>query len=186
MTRQEEIHIIERIKKGEHALFDILVHEYSPKILSVVIGITGIKEDAEEVAQDVFVKAFFSINKFRGESSFSTWLFRIAYNMAISSIRKRRGINVPFDSIIFGRADDSLPPGERDPKEESFELLESIIKELDGDDRFLLMLFYNEEKSIKEIHEITGFSESNIKTKLHRIKNRLRERSGKKMEVCYG
>ena len=83
MCREEELKIIEKIKGGESLLYDRLVHEHSPKIMSVIRGVVGNNEDAEEIAQDVFVKAFFSLDKFRGDSSFATWLFRIAYNMEI-------------------------------------------------------------------------------------------------------
>ena len=82
MKREEELKIIERIKCGETGLFNQLVLGHSPKILSIVRGVVSNREDAEEVAQDVFVKAYFSLPGIRGECLFSTWLFWIAYNMS--------------------------------------------------------------------------------------------------------
>ena len=188
MTKEEEKSIIDRIKAGETPLFDKLVDYHSPKILSVITGVVGIKEDAEEVAQDVFVKAFFSLDKFRGDCAFSTWLFRIAYNMSISAIRKRRNNLIPLEMVSNFRQ-----ISEQSSENESDEIIRlnekrvlEIINKLDSGDRFLLLLFYNQEKSIKDISDITGLSEANIKTKLHRIKKRVRVMLGDKMEVCYG
>ncbi|HCV14809.1 MAG TPA: hypothetical protein DF637_00525, partial [Rikenellaceae bacterium] len=73
MCREEELKIIEKIKAGDSLLYDRLVLEHSPKIMSVIRGVVGNIEDSEEIAQDVFVKAFFSLDKFRGDSSFATW-----------------------------------------------------------------------------------------------------------------
>ena len=78
MKREEELLIIERIKGGETGLYKQLVDFHSPRILSIIRGVVKSREDAEEVAQDVFVKAYFSLSGFRGDCSFSTWLFRIA------------------------------------------------------------------------------------------------------------
>lgn len=186
MTREEEKIIVAAILKGETSLYDTVVQLYSPKIMSVVLGVIGNKEDAEEVSQDVFVKAYFSLNKFRGDCSLSTWLFRIAYNMSVSKIRHKKREFISLDVINDRLKDESGLPGEENQKENLLKLLEAAVNELDSAERFLILLFYNQEKSIKEIALITGLSESNIKIKLHRLKKRLKELTSNKMEVCYG
>ena len=191
MKREEELLLIEKIKGGDDSLYKVLVDKYSPKILSIVMGMVRNRGDAEEVAQDVFVKAFFSLKKFRGESSFSTWLYRIAYNMSISKVRKKsRYVNIA-DMGNFAAAEDisEIDNSEENirNREDKFKILDIIINELDPTDRFLLLSFYIHQKSIRELSEITGMSESNVKVKLHRIKKRLTALiSDKNMEVIYG
>ena len=178
MNREEELILIDKIKAGNDELYKLLIDSYSSKIISIVSGVVRDRSDAEEVAQDIFVKAFFSLKKFRGESSFSTWLYRIAYNMSISRVRKkRRYINV--EDIGNFVSSDSMDGTYTDyneeilNKEQRFRILENIVDELDPADRFLLLSFYLHEKSIRDISEITGISESNVKVKLHRIKKRM-------------
>jgi len=191
MEREEELILIEKIKSGDDALYKILVDRYSQKILSIVRGVVRSRGDAEEVAQDVFVKAFFSLKKFRGDSSFSTWLYRIAYNMSISKVRKKSRYVSMGDMGNFAAGqelfDGSDSEEENRNQENRFKMLDTIINELDPADRFLLLSFYIHEKSIREISEITGMGESNVKVKLHRIKKRLTALiSDKNMEVIYG
>ncbi|MDP3398307.1 MAG: sigma-70 family RNA polymerase sigma factor [Bacteroidales bacterium] len=187
MCREEELKIIEKIKAGDSLLYDRLVLEHSPKIISVIRGVVGNNEDSEEIAQDVFVKAFFSLDKFRGDSSFATWLFRIAYNMAISKMRKKRYSFVDIENAklpVF--MNDQNDENEAEERERKFIMLEKILKNLETHERFLIMLFYNQDKSIKEISQITGMGEPNVKVTLHRIKKKLAVIADSKMEVSYG
>ncbi|PKP00369.1 MAG: RNA polymerase subunit sigma-70 [Bacteroidetes bacterium HGW-Bacteroidetes-8] len=187
MKREEELRIIELIRNGDQELYKVIVEEYSPRVLSVIRGVIPCREDAEEVAQDVFVKAFFSLNKFRGDSSLSTWLFRIAYNMSISKTRLKKVNFVPVDSAqISSNYCSDNSEEEAYIREKRFELLNRMLSSLDTSERFLIALFYNHEKSIKEIADITGTKESNVKVKLHRIKKRMGEMVDEKMEVSYG
>lgn len=186
MKKEEEIKLIERIKKGETGLYNELVTLHSPKILSIVRGVVRNREDAEEVAQDVFVKAFFSLSSFRGESSFSTWLFRIAYNMSISKARLKRRDNIPCDNLENIPDNSRTDISENREKDKLISVLYAEVKELNPDDRFLILSFYMHEKSIREISEITRISESNVKVKLHRIKKRLSLSINEKIDLCYG
>ena len=90
MQQQEELELIRRIVNGETDLYAILARRYGRVVYTLVSRIVGCAEDAEELAQDVFLKAFRNLHRFNGRSSFPTWLFRIAYNTAISSVRKKR------------------------------------------------------------------------------------------------
>jgi len=186
MKRAEELLLIEKIKGGEHSLFNQLVIEHSPRVLSVIRGVLCNREDAEEVSQDVFVKAFFSLKLFRGECSFSTWLYRIAYNMAISKVRKKRGNYVQIDNLTIPDNGSFSISETIAEQEERHRQLGILLKELSTPDRFLLLSFYLQEKSIAELAEITRMSESNIKVRLHRMKKKMNTFLKEKMEVSYG
>ncbi|MFA5850739.1 MAG: RNA polymerase sigma factor [Bacteroidales bacterium] len=187
MTREEEILLINRIISGENHLYKDLVERHSTNIYNLVLGVVSDREDAEEVSQDVFVKAFFSLKSFRGECSFSTWVYRIAYNMAISRTRRKKRNFVPFDcnnSQIFSD-DDSFSEKSND-REIMYSILQKALFQLEAKDRFLILSFYMNEKTIKELMVITGMSESNVKIKLHRIKKKLSLIINENREVVYG
>jgi RNA polymerase sigma-70 factor (ECF subfamily) len=186
MTREQEIKIITRIKNGESALFNGLVLIHAPRILSIVRGIVGNREDAQEIAQDVFVKAFFSLHSFRGDSSFSTWLCRIAYNMSISSTRKRKQIIVPLEQTNIAVCKEEFLYYENETDKNEYIALYEIINKLPPGERFLIISFYLHKKSVAEISSITGMSEINVKVKLHRIRKKLSICAKEKMEVIYG
>ncbi|MDD2491079.1 MAG: sigma-70 family RNA polymerase sigma factor [Bacteroidales bacterium] len=186
MKKEEELRLIERIKEGETSLYNQLVSHHSPKILSIVRGVVRNREDAEEVAQDIFVKAYFSLKGFRGECSFSTWLFRIAYNMSISKTRSKKKINVPYENIEQLQDNSSSDIDIIEEREKMVKILYEAIETLDPGDRFLVLSFYNHNKSIREISEICRMSESNVKVRLHRIKKRLSLLIGDKIDFCYG
>jgi RNA polymerase sigma-70 factor (ECF subfamily) len=185
MKKEEELSLIKRIRDGEESLFNRFVIEYSPRVLSVVRGVLCNREDAEEIAQDVFVKAYFSLKGFRGDCSFSTWLYRIAYNMAISKVRQKRGSFIQIDNLSI--PDDRLSTAEKVDEQESIERqLCMVLEEISPPDRFMIMSFYIHQRSVAEIAEITGMSESNVKVRLHRIKKRMGTILKGKMEVSYG
>ena len=86
----DETHIIHRILKGETSLYEYFLDKYSQQVFILIIRIVENQEDAEELTQDTFLKAFEHLSSFKAESSFSTWIYRIAYNTAISATRKRK------------------------------------------------------------------------------------------------
>jgi len=185
MKKEEELTLIKRIIDGEESLFNRFVIEYSPRVLSVVRGVLNNREDAEEIAQDVFVKAYFSLKSFRGDCSFSTWLYRIAYNMAISKIRQKKSSFIQIDNLPI--PDDRISASEKVSEQEDLQKqLNILLEELLPSDRFMILSFYMHQKSIAEIAEITGMSESNVKVRLHRIKKRMGLILKGKMEVSYG
>ena len=187
MTKEEEIQLITKIKSGEGHLYKALVERHSSSVFNLIRGIVSNREDAEEIAQDVFVKAFFSIKGFRGDCSFSTWLYRIAYNMAISKTRSKKGdfISIDFNSTQILSEEVSVIE-KNNEREMMFNLLHKALIQLGPKDKFLILSFYMNEKSIKELTEITGLSESNVKVRLHRSKKRLNFLINDNREVSYG
>ncbi len=162
---------IRRILDGEDELYAVIVDRYSQRVFSLIVGIVGDRASAEEVAQDVFVKVFEKLHRFRGESAFSTWLFRIAYTTAISALR---GANRRETSLDEGRIAALPDTDEPDFNEGRIERMEAAIEKLPPADQALLKLFYMEERSIAEISYIVNGTQSNIKTRLHRIRCKLK------------
>ena len=94
--KDDERHIIQRILRGETALYEHFLNTYGQQVFILVARIVSNQEDAEELTQDVFLKAFQHLSSFKGTSSFSTWIYSIAYNTAISSARKKK-----FDTFVM-------------------------------------------------------------------------------------
>ena len=175
MERMSDASYIEKVLNGETDCFARLLERYGKQVFSLIVRIVGNREDAEELTQDVFVKVYGSLAQFRGESCFSTWIYRIAYNMAISAIRKIKMDCVPIDEILLSEASDE--PGD-DFFEDSdagirFDYLNRALKQLAPNERAMILLFYKENKTMKEIAVITGLTETNVKTKIFRIRKKL-------------
>lgn len=188
MRETDEI-IIERVLGGDRNAYALLVDHYKDRVFSLVVGILRNRELAQEVAQDVFVKAYSSLSKFRKQSGFSTWIYRIAYNTAISETRKRKHEIRSFDEQLERTASLQLDQNDRvEENEEKQRLLERALAELIPEEKLILMLYYFEDKSVEEISKTTGLSQSNVKVKLYRMRNKLKdimERIGGKELAVY-
>jgi len=170
-----DAYYIEKIQAGETECFSILLDRYSRSVFSLIVKIAGNREDAEELTQDVFLKVFRSLSSFQGNSLFSTWLYRIAYNVAISATRKKKEEWLAIEESMIDNVSESETSGEIEQleKEEQLSRLERAIEQLLPDERALVLLFYMQEKQVDEIVAITGLSTSNVKTKLHRIRKKM-------------
>ncbi len=169
-----ERHIIEKILCGATEKFAYFVEQYSNQTFSLIIGIVGNHEDAEELTQDTFLKAFNNLKRFNTDSRFSTWLYRIAYNTAISHMRKKASLALPIDEKLLTNINDrDVDIALDNESDERIEHLYSAIEKLQPEEKALLQLFYIEEKSIGEIAAIQNISESNARVKLHRTRKKL-------------
>lgn len=175
MELYDDIYYIERIKKGDTESFGCLVDKYSRQLFSLIVKVVRNREDAEELTQDTFVKIFRGLSKFKGESSFSTWVYRIAYNTAISSARKKKYELLALEDDELANVSEEAVADKlgRTGQEERLELLDRALEQLPPDDRALILLFYFQEKPVEEIASISGLSVSNVKTRLHRIRKKL-------------
>lgn len=163
---------VHRIKAGDIQAFTVIVSRYGEMVFTIVRKIVGNREDAEDITQEVFIKVFKSLERFREESEFSTWLYRIAYNTTISELRKRKSYHVPLkDCLLF---DCNLYADENDDDGEIKLLyLEKALERLSPDEVFLITLHYLDEQSVENMSKISNLSVSNIKVKLHRIRKKL-------------
>ena len=167
--------IIARVLQGDRNGYALLVDRYKDRVFSLVIGIVRNQELAEELAQDVFLKAYKSLKKFRKESSFSTWIYRIAYNTAISETRKKKQHIRSFDEQLEKTMNLTVEDYEvEETNEQRQVLLEKALKELFPEEKLILMLYYFEDKSVDEISAVAGLSQSNVKVKLFRLRNKLK------------
>ncbi len=174
---EREQELIRRILRGESDRYAELVDRYARMIQTLVARIIDRPEEAEEVTQDVFVKAFRQLGTFSGRSSFQTWIYRIACNTALSHARRtrRRNTLTGIDERRLGL----LPDEEVERLEEwvaherQLEALTRAVARLEADERALITLFYYEERSVNECAAILGLQENNVKVRLHRIRKKL-------------
>jgi len=175
MNFREDNYYIERVKNGDVAAFATLVDKHKDMVFTICVKIVRKSEDAEELAQDVFMKVYDKIDTFRGDARFSTWLYRIAYNAAISKTRKRRLEVEALDDYTINNysVDEVKEELQSIDKEEQQVLLKKAMDKLSDDDYLVIKLFYLEELPVKDISEITGLSQANVKVKLHRIRKKM-------------
>jgi RNA polymerase sigma factor (sigma-70 family) len=175
MKYQDDNFYIDRILGGEVAAYASLVEKHKEMVFSIALKILNNREDAEEVAQDAFVKAYQSLKSFERKSKFSTWMYRIVYNAAVSRTRKKKMEFVAMDDAIIRNYTETELTDRVDQLDENDQrmLMEKAIRRLPEEDHLLVTLFYHSDNSIDEISYITGLSASNVKVRLHRIRKRL-------------
>lgn len=181
--------LVERARAGELAAFEELTNRYERRIYTLAMRILGNQHDAEDVTQQTFLNALEHLETFRGDSSFATWLFRIATNAALKIIRKRRGLDtvsleqstepqdgsdtIPHPEYI---ADWRQTPDRLAQQAETRRVLEQALAELDEKHRLVFLLRDVEGLSIKETAEALGLTEANVKVRLLRARLQLREK----------
>lgn len=175
MEQKDEIYYITRILDGETEYFSVLLDRYSRPLYSLIVQIVGCPEDAEELLQDVFLKAYRNLSGYKRESKLSTWLYRIAYNVAISATRKKKQEFLYIEESTINNVPDEKADEVIDlaAGEEQINRLVSAIDHLSGEEKALITLFYYEDKSIEEISEVMKLSVSNVKVRLHRTRKKI-------------
>jgi RNA polymerase sigma factor (sigma-70 family) len=175
MKFETDIFYLQQILSGNVRAYGFLVEKHKEMVFSIALKIVHNREDAEEISQDAFVKAYQSLSGFKNEAKFSTWLYRIVYNSAISKVRKKKLELAPLDdSTINNYSDDKIDPDFFLVDEpDQFELLQKALQSLPEDENVIVSLFYQNENSIEDISAITGLTVANVKVKLHRIRKKL-------------
>ncbi len=163
---------VRRVLRGDLEEFSRLVSTYAPRMLNLAIGIVRRRDVAEDVVQDALVKAYEKLGSWRGESSLSTWLYRIVYTTALSSLRSGRNFFETAPEPSGSLADES---DDLQLSDENIERMRRALDELAPLDRTLVNLFYLEERSVRDVAAICGVSEANVKTRLHRARGRLKK-----------
>ena len=172
--KKEEAHIIKEILNGKTEQYEYFLDRYGQQVFVLVDRIVSCQEDAEELTQDVFLKAFQQLSSFKAESTFSTWIYRIAINIAISAVRKKRNDVLRLDDSVFANLSDTqVDAALEDESEEQMERLQQAMNQLEADERALITLYYLEERPLAEVAFILGLTEGNAKVKLHRIRKKL-------------
>jgi len=181
-TELTDTEIIKKILQGDQALFAQLVQRYQRYVFTLVSRFTSNREDAEEISQDIFVKAYRSLADFRGEAKFSTWLYTVVRTSCITFLRKKQLDTTSLDNertLIQLENKESGFNANIVEQKSRHALLNAAIRLLSPDDSQILTLFYKGEQSLEEIGRIMGLEPNTVKVKLHRARNRLREKMEK-------
>jgi RNA polymerase sigma factor (sigma-70 family) len=177
MDYKGDIYYIKQILAGNSNSYSYIVDRHKTKAYNLAYRICGNHEEAEELAQDSFVKAYRALGGFKMKSSFATWLFRIVYNTAISHVRiKKKGVlsleDFPADATDFIGSNTNEEEAEREYRSS---LVNFALQKITEEERGLISLYYYDEMSTDEISDITGISKSNIKVKLFRARQKMQE-----------
>ena len=177
MDYKGDIYYIEQILAGNSNSFSYIVDRHKNKAYNLAFRICGNHQEAEELTQDSFVKAYKSLGGFKMKSSFATWLYRIVYNTAISHVRiKKKGVlsleDFPADATDFIGSNTSEEEAEREYRSS---LVNFALQKIAEEERGLISLYYYDELSTDEISDITGITKSNIKVKLFRARQKMQE-----------
>lgn len=176
--------IISSVLQGDKNAFAELVTRYQNYVFTLTLRLIKNREDAEEVAQDVFIKAYRYLADFRGDSKFSTWLYTIVKTTSITFLRKKKlAIQSLDDEKTFEVADsrDSGMRADHVEKKSRVTMVNNAIALLSPDDAEVITLFYKAEQTLEEIAKILGLESNTVKVRLHRARTRLKE----KMETHY-
>ncbi len=178
-TGQNDIEIISKVLSGDHQAYGVLVNRYQNYVFTLVLRFTKNREDAEEVAQDVFIKAYRALADFRGTAKFTTWLYTIVNNTCITFLRKKKlEIHSLDNEKVFEIADnvDSGFSANQVEQKSKITMVNQAIALLGPDDAEVITLFYKAEQSLEEIAQILGVEANTAKVRLHRARARLKEK----------
>jgi RNA polymerase sigma-70 factor (ECF subfamily) len=187
VVKEDEPVLVAAAQAGDISAFETLVSRYERKIFRLAQNITQNREDAEDVMQEAFLKAYEHLSGFQGNSRFYTWLVRIAVNQALMKLRKRRPNQVSIDEEV-NTGEDLIPreiedwgpsPEDRYKQTEISDILSSTIADLDPPFRIVFQLRDIEELSTEETAEALGLSVPAVKSRLLRARLKLRQKLDK-------
>ena len=172
--QQDNIYIT-KVLEGDRNAFAYLVDKYKTMVYSLALRVVKDREEAEEISQDAFIKAYQSLASFKGKAKFSSWLYRIVYNTAISKLRQQPAGRVSLDESNIS---DTLYMESKEnydtlSAEERKKYLEKALDSLDRDEKMFVILYYYEERDLDEISTIAGLTKTNTKVKLFRARKKM-------------
>jgi RNA polymerase sigma-70 factor (ECF subfamily) len=181
-TGTTDTDIIGLVLKGDQNAYALLVERYQSFVFTIVLRYVKSREDAEEVAQDIFIKAYRSLADFKGTAKFSTWLYTITTTTCISFLRKKRlDVQSLDNEKVFATADniDGGMNANQVEQKSRVTMVNEAIKLLSPDDAQVITLFYKAEQTLEEIAQILGKEPNAVKVQLHRARGRLKEKMEK-------
>jgi RNA polymerase sigma factor (sigma-70 family) len=175
MDQKSDIQYIEQILSGRTNAFSHIVERHKNKAFNLALRICGNYEEAEEITQDSFVKAYRALGEFRMKCSFATWLYRIVYNSSISHVRSRKARVLSLEDFPADAADFLTTASTEDEADKEYKnsIINFALQKLNEDERGLLTLYYYEELNLDEMEQVTGISKSNIKVKMFRARQKM-------------
>lgn len=169
MQQLQDPDIIQLVLKGQQQAYSVLVERYQHFVFTIALRYVQNREEAEELAQDTFVKAYRSLADFKGQSKFSTWLYAITTNTCMSHNRKKK------ESIVSLEERHEFIAADHKDNKTSQALIRQALQHLPEGDAQVITLFYLAEQSLDETGQILGLSLSNVKVKLFRARQKLRD-----------
>ena len=179
LTGLNDNEIISKVLSGDQQAYALLVDRYQRYVFTLTLRFVKTREDAEEVAQDVFIKVYRSLADFRGASKFSTWLYTIVNTTCITFLRKKKLETHSLDNEKVFEAADSIDSGMRAnlvEQKSRVAMVNKAIQLLNTDDAEVLTLFYKGEQTLDEIAAILAIEPNTAKVRLHRARTRLRDK----------
>ena len=171
---KRDAQLVREVLSGDSSAFAELMSLYKKRVESLGMSFFKNAADAEDFAQDVFLKAYTKLDSFRGESLFSTWLTRMAYNTAINAVNRRaQFLSIADENLL---PDNGLTPEEKELRLLTMETVRESLKELPEKYKIVLDLYFFYDNSYSEISEITGLAENTVKSHIFRAKKLLREK----------
>lgn len=175
MSQNQDQYYIDKVINDDTQAFSVLVDRYKHMVFTLAMKILKNREEAEEVSQDVFIKVYQALHTFKGDSKFSTWLYKIAYYRSLDYLKKQgRSVNANsvdistvYDLAAVENTLDGLEANERKIT------IKNAIAELPEDDAVIITLHYFEELSLKEISEVMSIATNTAKVRLFRSRKRL-------------
>ena len=178
-SKFSDIELIEQTLAGNQSAYADLVKRHQRFVFTLALRFAKTREDAEEIAQDCFIKAYRSLNSFQRQSKFTTWLYSIVYTTAMTALRKKRVDTDSIDDentyIQIENQSSGYDVNNAENKSRSFYLNQAIAQLL-PDDAAIITLFYKGEQSLEEIGQALGIEANTVKVKLFRARQRLKER----------
>jgi RNA polymerase sigma-70 factor (ECF subfamily) len=167
--------VIKKVLEGDRDAYAFLVDKYKTMVYTLALQITKDREEAEEVAQETFIKAYRSLKNFQGKARFSSWLYRIVYNTAISNLRRRKKAEISIDEtdVPDTAFEEGMPERETLSGYERKKYLELAMDSLEPDERIFIILYYYEERALDEIAQIAGITKTNTKVRLFRARKKM-------------
>src|ERR1017187_10460433 len=164
MIKTDDQHCIHLVRQGDTNAFAVLVDRYKNMVFTLLLKMLKDREEAEEVAQDTFVKIYKSLSKFNGESKFSTWIYKVAFNTCLDRLKKNKRSQpvAGMDAFIEQEAKSLTNVLDSIEEKERKQMIQDCLHSLPGEDSFLLTLYYYEEQSLEEIAKIIGITHNNV------------------------
>ncbi|MFN3650136.1 MAG: RNA polymerase sigma factor [Armatimonadota bacterium] len=177
-----DLRLLERARQGDRQAFESLFRKYQGYVYNVSLGMLSNGEDAADVTQETFLRLHRSLGSFRGDSTFSTWLYRVAVNLCITEIRRRGKSRFEFlDDVRHEDESRLLEEPEPDPEElmqqqEDHQVVHRVLRTLPPDYRAVMVLRHFQQLAYEEIAEVLNLSLSQVKTRLFRARKMFKER----------
>ena len=167
---------VQQVLSGNTSAFAYFVETYQDMAFTIARRICGNVQDAEDVVQESFVKAYRNLHAFRGESKFSSWLYRIVYNTAVTHTQTAMWASNPEVKLSEVREASELDTEKQIEALERTGMVQEVLNNMPKGDALLLTLYYLEDNAVKDIAKITGLNETNVKVKLFRARKLFKEK----------